>query len=141
MARVFLADPASAVTASSERNIAGTVAIRAPVANLSGIVAPLPQTLAAAEGLLRNRCLARLREGTVSTLVVRGREGVPTAPDGVLPGQLPVSSSATELVASSPDLSASPQKPRPPPPSPRRPGMLPVGVALPPQVLALGCGA
>ena len=82
-------DPASTVEASSETNIAGTIAIRAPIANLSGIVAPLPQTLAAAEGLLRNRCLARLREGTVSTLVVRGRVGVSTAPDGVLPGQLP----------------------------------------------------
>ena len=43
-ARVFLADPASLVSASSELGISGTVDIQAPVTSLSGVVAPLPQT-------------------------------------------------------------------------------------------------
>ena len=137
-AGVFLADPTSAVTASYETNIAGTIAIRAPIANLSGIVAPLPQTLAAAEGLLRNRCLARLREGTVSTLVVRGRVGVSTAPDGVLPGQLPAPPAVTEATPAPPAHS---QEPGTLPVSPRHQGRPPTGGTLPPLVLALGCGA
>ena len=137
-AGVFLADPASAVTASSETNIAGTINIQDPVANLNGIVAPLPQTMVAAEGLLRNRCLARLREGTVSTLVVRGREGVPTTPDGVLPGQLPAPPAVAEATLSPPVL---PQEPGTLPASRRPQGRPPAGGTLPPHVLVLGCGS
>jgi hypothetical protein len=38
--------------------------------------------------LLRDRCAARLREGAVSSLVERGRDGVPATPEGVLPSRL-----------------------------------------------------
>lgn len=87
-AGVFLADPGSRVTASSARNVPGEINIQAPITALSGLVAPLPQTFGAAGALLRDQCAARLREGTVSSLVERGRDGVPATPDGVLPGRL-----------------------------------------------------
>jgi large exoprotein involved in heme utilization and adhesion len=88
VAEVFLADPASVVSASSALGIAGTVDIRAPVTNLSGLVTPLPPEFAQVAALLRDRCAARLREGAVSSLVERGRDNVPANPDGVLPSRL-----------------------------------------------------
>jgi large exoprotein involved in heme utilization and adhesion len=87
-AGVFLEDPASSVSASSALGISGTVDVQAPVTNLSGLVAPLPPDFAPAATLLRDPCVARLREGTVSTLVERGRDGVPASPEGVLPSRL-----------------------------------------------------
>jgi large exoprotein involved in heme utilization and adhesion len=88
-AGVFLADPASSVTASSERGIDGEVNIQAPVSNLSGALRPLPPDFATATALFRDRCVARRREGTISTLVERGRDGVPAAPHGALPSRFP----------------------------------------------------
>jgi hypothetical protein len=84
-AQVFLADPASRVTASSEENIDGEIHIQAPVTNLSGVVPPLPQDVVPAAALLRDQCAARLREGTVSSLVMRERDGIPATPEGFLP--------------------------------------------------------
>jgi hypothetical protein len=83
--KAFLADPSSEVTASSTRGINGEVNIQAPVTNISGTLVPLPQAFARATALLSTRCAERLREGTVSSLVVRGRDGVPARPGGVLP--------------------------------------------------------
>jgi large exoprotein involved in heme utilization and adhesion len=88
--QAFLADPTSLVDASSELGIDGQVDIQAPVKSISGVVAPLPQAFASAAALLRSPCAARLHEGTVSTLVERGRDGVPATPDGVLPSPLPL---------------------------------------------------
>jgi len=88
IAEVFLTDPESLVSASSARGIQGTVDIRAPVTNLSGVVAPLAPDFARATALLRDRCAARLWEGTVSSFVVRGRASVPTTYDGLLPSRL-----------------------------------------------------
>jgi hypothetical protein len=82
--KAFLADPSSAVTASSMRGINGEVSIQAPIKNISGILVPLPQEFARATALLSTRCAERLREGTVSTLAVRQRDGVPHHPGGVL---------------------------------------------------------
>src|SRR5262249_38295684 len=81
----FLADPSSAVTASSTLGINGEVNIQAPVTNISGSLVPLPQAFARPATLLSTRCAERLREGTVSSLVVRGRDGVPARPGEVLP--------------------------------------------------------
>jgi hypothetical protein len=61
------------------------VSIQAPVTNISGTLVPLPQAFAMATELLSTRCAERLREGKVSSLVVRGRDGVPARPGGVLP--------------------------------------------------------
>jgi hypothetical protein len=88
--QAFLADPASLVSASSERGINGQVDIQAPVKSISGTVAPLPQAFAQAAALLRNPCAARLHAGTVSTLVERGRAGTPASPDGLLPSRFPL---------------------------------------------------
>ena len=85
---VLLTDPASQVSASSPLGVQGTVAIQAPVTNLSGVATPLPERLVAETELLRDRCAARLREGRVSSLVERGRDGVPASPAGVLPPRL-----------------------------------------------------
>jgi large exoprotein involved in heme utilization and adhesion len=84
VAGVFLADPASPVSASSALGINGVVDIQAPVTSLSGAVAPLPQEFAAVAALLRDRCAGRLREGRVSSLVLGGRDGVPSEPGSLL---------------------------------------------------------
>jgi large exoprotein involved in heme utilization and adhesion len=88
--QAFLADPASQVSASSVLGINGQVDIQAPITSLSGAVAPVPLVLASAPALLRSACAARLHAGTVSTLVDRGRAGVPASPDGLLPSRLPL---------------------------------------------------
>jgi filamentous hemagglutinin family protein len=87
-AGVFLADPASQVSASSALGIDGAVDIQAPVTNLSGVVAPLSPDFARATALLQDRCAARLREGTVSTFMVRGRPSPATSYDHPLPSRL-----------------------------------------------------
>jgi hypothetical protein len=80
----LLASPASIVEAS------GALTIRQLVLPQSLIRAPLSQAFASVVALLRSPCAARLHEGTVSTLVERGRDGVPATPDGVLPSRLPL---------------------------------------------------
>ena len=82
--QVFLADPASQVSASSALGIDGQVNIQSPVTSISGAVAPLPQAFAQTAELLRTRCAERLREGTVSRFVVGGRDGVPLEPGSLL---------------------------------------------------------
>ncbi len=87
-ADIFLADPASRVSASSELGLSGTVDIQAPVTTLSGTLAPLPQAFVNVAALLPSRCAARLSGGQTSGLVLGGRDGVPYDPGGVLPSPL-----------------------------------------------------
>jgi large exoprotein involved in heme utilization and adhesion len=87
-AGVFLADPASLVSASSALGIQGLVDIRAPVTSLSGTLAPLPQTFVSAAALLPARCAARAQGGKLSSLVLGGRDGRPLDPGDVLPSPL-----------------------------------------------------
>jgi filamentous hemagglutinin family protein len=87
-AEVFLADPASQVSASSTLGIQGTVNIQAPVTSLSGTLAPLPQAFVNVAALLPARCAARLSGGQVSSLVLGGRDGLPVDPGGLLPSPL-----------------------------------------------------
>jgi hypothetical protein len=61
-----------------------TGSLQALVTNISGTVAPLPQTFARAGELLRDRCGERVRGGTVSRFVLGGRDGVPLEPGGLL---------------------------------------------------------
>jgi filamentous hemagglutinin family protein len=91
MTQGFVADATSQVSASSARNVEGRIDIPA-FTTPSGLVAPLPLVFASAATLLRSACAARLHEGTISTLVERGRAGVPATPDGVLPSRLPLAS-------------------------------------------------
>jgi large exoprotein involved in heme utilization and adhesion len=88
--QAFLADPASTVSAdaSSKLGIDGLVDIQSPVKSITGALALLPQSFARTTELLRNRCAARAREGTVSRFVLGGRDGVPLEPESWLPSAL-----------------------------------------------------
>lgn len=113
-ARALFTDPASTVSASSTLGINGTVDLQAPVANLTEAVQPLPQPGPQAEALLRQRCAAPRRAGRGSSLVLRGRSGVPPTPAGGLPSPLlgapPVAQA--ESVAPSPQLAPAVNIPR-----------------------------
>lgn len=87
VAQVLLADPQSLIDASSALGIDGTVDIQAPVNNVSGMLTPLPADFTSASALLRERCMARIREGKYSSLVVGGRDGVPFEPGNLLPSK------------------------------------------------------
>jgi hypothetical protein len=104
---VFLADPTSQVTASSTLGIQGTVDIRAPVTNLSGTLAPLPQAFINVAALLPARCAARLSRGTTSSLVLGGRPGLPLEPSGVLPSPLALG----ERLMADPTVTGAPARP------------------------------
>jgi len=83
---LFLADAFSQqkISASSEKGISGTVQINAPINNLSSVVAHLPESLLAVQALLRASCAAKLAQGSTSSFVERGRDGIPAGPDGLL---------------------------------------------------------
>lgn len=83
-AGLFLADPSSIVDASSTLGVSGTVQINAPINNLSSVVARLPESLLAVQALLRASCAAKLAQGSTSSFVERGRDGIPAGPDGLL---------------------------------------------------------
>jgi filamentous hemagglutinin family protein len=113
-AEVFLADPASLVSASSALGIQGMVDIRAPVTTLSGVLAPLPQAFVNVAALLPARCAARLSGGKASSLVVGGREGLPLDPGSLLPSPLVFD---TRLVfdarlAADPAVTSAPRRPQ-----------------------------
>jgi large exoprotein involved in heme utilization and adhesion len=81
---VFLADPSSLVDASSALGVSGAVDIRSPVSNISGVIGRLPESVLAAQALLRAACAARLAESQVSSFVERGRDHIPVGPEGLL---------------------------------------------------------
>ena len=62
----------------------GTVEIRSPNVDLTGIVVPLPGSLLDAESQLQPYCGVKLA-GAISSFFVVGRGGVPLQPAGVLP--------------------------------------------------------
>ena len=83
-AGVFIADPNSVVSASSQQGPQGTVRIQSPVQNLGEQLTPLSQQFSSAAALLAQRCAARVADGKFSTFVVAGREGLPVEPGGFL---------------------------------------------------------
>jgi filamentous hemagglutinin family protein len=100
---VFLADPTSVVDASSQLGVSGVVDIRSPVSNISGIIGRLPESVLAAQALLRAACAARLAESQVSSFVERGRDSIPIGPDGLLATPyLPPSSEPSSQMGSVP---------------------------------------
>jgi hypothetical protein len=103
---VFLADPASLVSASSQLGLPGTVDIQAPVTSLSGTLAPLPQAFVNVAALLPARCAARLSGGQASSLVLGGRDGLPAEPSGVLPSPLLLG----ERLVADPTVTGAPQR-------------------------------
>lgn len=88
VAKAFLTDADSRVSASSAQSVQGTVAIEA-FTTPTGLVAPLPSAFTPLATLLSTRCAARLREGRVGSFLVSGRDGLPVDPEGGLPS-LPI---------------------------------------------------
>ena len=88
VAGTLLADPNCRVDASSEKGIDGTVDIRAPIKDVSQSVSRLPEEYLSAAELLREECIARIHGGKYSSFVVKGREGLPFEPGGLLPSPL-----------------------------------------------------
>ncbi len=84
-AEAFLASTDSILDASSELGLPGTVQITSPVIDLSGTVAPLPQTFADAAQLLQQRCANRMQGIGAASFVQGSRDQVPIEPGGVLP--------------------------------------------------------
>ncbi len=87
VAGVLLLDPLSVIDASSAKGVSGTITIQSPLSNLSGTLAPLPQTFLRTGALLSSRCVARLG-GPASSFVVAGRDAIPMEPGGLLPSPL-----------------------------------------------------
>jgi large exoprotein involved in heme utilization and adhesion len=79
---------ADSITATSDRNIPGAINIHAQITNPSGLVTPLLPDFAPVGELLHDPCVERLREGTVSSFVVRGRASLPVTYDSILPSRL-----------------------------------------------------
>ena len=89
IAGTFLADQTSAVSASSEFGLNGTVSIQSPVSSLSGTLATLPQSTLQTQQLVTQRCAAQ-GSGHLSSLVVAGRDVLPVEPGGWLMSPLSV---------------------------------------------------
>lgn len=107
-AGLFLADPSSIVDASSTLGVSGTVHINAAINNLSSVVAQLPESLLAVQTLLRAACAAKLAQGATSSFVERGRDGIPSGPDGLLASPyLPMTSPRSELRQATPSTGVS----------------------------------
>ena len=85
---VFLKSTDSSVTASSALSTPGTVDIQAPITDLSGALAPLPENVLQATALLRQSCAARFAGGKLSSLVVGTRDGLPLEPGAFMPSPL-----------------------------------------------------
>jgi hypothetical protein len=82
IADTFLSS-SSAVTASSEASVQGTVEIQSPDAQLANALTPLSASFVGIETRLQERCAMRLG-GDFSTFLVVGRGGTPPAPEDLL---------------------------------------------------------
>ena len=80
----FLKSFDSAVTATSQKGISGTIAISGQFVSLNGALVVLPSVLRGAEAILRSSCAAR-RALPQSSFVASGRGGLPQDPQAVLP--------------------------------------------------------
>ncbi len=109
VAGVLLSDPASVINADSKnQTLNGTVNIQAPIQQLSGAIAPLPQAFAVATNLYGQRC-ATQKGGQFSSFVEGARDGVPPQPGDLIPSPLLLESegiSPSLASQSSPNLAA-----------------------------------
>ena len=87
-ADAFLVSTTSSVTASSTLSTPGTIDIQAPITDLSGSLAPLPEAIVQATALLHQSCVTRFAVGKPSSLVATGREGLPWEPGSFMPSSL-----------------------------------------------------
>ncbi len=82
-AQNYLASPDSVVEASSQLGIAGTIQITSPNSDVGAGLAVLPAKFFDAAAMLRESCAVR-SAGSASSLVVSGRGGLPSSPEGYL---------------------------------------------------------
>lgn len=87
---LYLPDPNSLVSASSNAGIDGRVVSRAPDRDAVDFVEPIAPAVIDASELLDEPCAAR-RADAVSSLVVAAREGLPLSVSGLMPAFLPSS--------------------------------------------------
>ncbi len=80
----FITDVDSVISASSQQSVDGTVSIQGLV-DLSGSLAPLDPSFAAAAALQSDPCIGRLRGEGISRFTRAGRDRLPTEPGGLLP--------------------------------------------------------
>ena len=91
IADVVLIDPFSQIDASAgPAGIDGSVNIQAPIQNLSGTIAPLPQSLLQIAEVYASRCVAQ-KGGKFSSFVSGGTDGIPGSPGGFLLSPLDIS--------------------------------------------------
>jgi filamentous hemagglutinin family protein len=82
VANVFFISPDSTVAASS------ALSTPAPIINLGGILAALPEDVLPATALLQQSCAARFSGGKLSSLVVGSLVGLPWEPGSFMPSPL-----------------------------------------------------
>ncbi|RMH35973.1 MAG: hypothetical protein D6690_07225 [Nitrospirae bacterium] len=85
---VIFVDPLSTLDASSALGVSGSVDIQAPIQNLSGTIAPLPQSPITVAALYGSRCAAQ-KNGKFSSFSAIHSNGIPQIPGGWLPSPLP----------------------------------------------------
>jgi len=83
VAGIFLIDPSSTISASSQLGLNGIINVNSPVADVTSGVTELPAEELDASTLVQAPCSARAT-GT-SSLTSAGRSGLPMGPDGYLP--------------------------------------------------------
>ncbi len=98
-----LVDPFSRLDASSALGVSGSVDIQAPIQNLSGTIAPLPEDTVPVTALYNARCAAG-QDGHFSTFVDSKTDSLSPIPGWFLPSPLPRPSPQANSVA---DASAS----------------------------------
>jgi filamentous hemagglutinin family protein len=91
LAGVVLQEPGSAIDASSALGISGSVNIQAPIQQLAGAIAPLPQAFAVPTNLYGQRCAAQ-KGGQFSSFVHGSRDGLPPQPGDLIPSPLALNS-------------------------------------------------
>lgn len=83
--KAVLIEPGSELNASAgPAGVSGTINIQAPIQQLSGAIAPLPQAFAVATTLYGQRC-ATQKGGQFSSFVQGARDGVPPQPGDLIP--------------------------------------------------------
>jgi hypothetical protein len=86
---VVLQEPGSVLDATAgPAGISGTISIQAPIQQLAGAIAPLPQAFAVATNLYGQRC-ATQKGGQFSSFVQGSRDGLPPQPGDLMPSPLP----------------------------------------------------
>jgi large exoprotein involved in heme utilization and adhesion len=87
VASFFLMSPDSVIDASSSFGVSGSITIESPITNLSSTLAPLSQGFLKVP-LMQSRCAARFQSGQLSSLVITGRDSIPSEPGNLLSSSL-----------------------------------------------------